>query len=70
VKGWEKLRISDPEMLKDNSFPRFTGGGVNKTCLDSRDGPGAVLSEAIVTVSLSAGPEPSRLSSHDQPESY
>ena len=59
VKGWAKLCIPDTEMLNDNSFPCFSGGGVTKTCQDSRDGPGTVFSETVPA-----------LCSHDQPESY
>jgi len=32
VAGWVKLHIPDAEMLKDNSFPRFSDGGLTKTC--------------------------------------
>jgi len=35
--------------------------GLTKTCPDRQDGPGAVLSETVATVSLSAAPGPSRL---------
>ena len=38
---------------------QWCGGGVTKTCRDSRDGRGAVLSETVAIVSLSAAP-PSR----------
>jgi len=48
VKGWAKLLIPDPEILKDNSFPCFSDGGVTKTY---RNGPYTALSETVTQCS-------------------
>jgi len=49
VKSWAKLRIPDVEMLKDNSFPCFSGSCV--TNLPGQQGQTEV-SETVATVSL------------------